>query len=164
MFNRPGVGGAVLQTPLSWIDSVNHWSFSSKYSKHHKSQTVRARDLQFWHNVNHLLCVMCQMSFVMCHMSYVTYHMSHVTCPMLQFFSYLILYMYIYLFYVYIFGWQIGGTTWWRVCYKLSVLSSLGLSDVSIINCFTICYLSLWLTVTFFFVIVETSGYIKQLK
>ena len=76
------------------------------------------------------------MSFVMCHMSYVTYHMSHVTCPMLQLVSYLILYMYIYLFYVYIFGWQVGGTTWWRVCYKLSVSSSFGLSDISKINFF----------------------------
>ena len=50
--------GAVLQTPPSLIDSVSQSAFSSKYSKHHNSQTVKARDLKLWHNVNHLLFVM----------------------------------------------------------------------------------------------------------
>ena len=36
-------------------------------SKHHNSQTVRARDLKFWHNVCHPLCVMCHLSRVTCH-------------------------------------------------------------------------------------------------
>ena len=47
VFNRPGVAGAVLQIPPSLIDSVSNSSFPSKYSKHHNSQTVRARDLKF---------------------------------------------------------------------------------------------------------------------
>ena len=53
------------------INSFIHWvtesSFFSKTSKYHKSQTVRARDMNFWDNVHHPL-------FVMCHMSCVAYH------------------------------------------------------------------------------------------
>ena len=49
------------------------------------SQTVRARDLQFWHNNPHALCVMCpevtcQVSHVRCHMSIVLCHVPHVPC------------------------------------------------------------------------------------
>ena len=51
IFNRPGVARAVLQTPLWLIISVSESAFSSKSSKYHKSQTVRARDLKFWENV-----------------------------------------------------------------------------------------------------------------
>ena len=47
------------------------------------SQTLRARDLQFLHDIHHTLVAMClvshvrcHMSLVMCHMSLVTYHMS----------------------------------------------------------------------------------------
>ena len=43
-FNRPSVSGAVLQTPLSYIKSP----FSSKLSKHHYAQNVRARELKLW--------------------------------------------------------------------------------------------------------------------
>ena len=43
-------------------------------SNHHNFQTVRARDLKFWHNVHHPICVMCHMSRVTCHMSCVTCH------------------------------------------------------------------------------------------
>ena len=50
VFNRPGVAGAVLQTPSSFIE----WSFSSKSSKQFLSQTVRARELTFWENVYHM--------------------------------------------------------------------------------------------------------------
>ena len=46
-------------------------SFSSKYSQHHKSQTVRDRDLKFWHNVHY-------QSWDMCHVAHVTCHVSHV--------------------------------------------------------------------------------------
>ena len=51
------------------IPWLSHPTFSSKSSKHHKSQTVRARDLTFLHNVHHLTHVMCHMSSVMCQFS-----------------------------------------------------------------------------------------------
>ena len=55
----------------STISIVTHWLNNSSFveisSKHHNSQTVRARDLTFWHNVLHPLCVMCHLSHVMCH-------------------------------------------------------------------------------------------------
>ena len=64
------------------IHSFTDWliksSFSSKSSKHHKSQTIGARDLEFLHNV-HVSCVTCPGSPVTC---------------------------------------QIGGASWWRVCYQ----------------------------------------------
>ena len=56
------------------------WPFSSKSSKHHNSKTVWSRDLKYWNNVHHPLCVMCHVSCVMCHMSHVMCHMSPVTC------------------------------------------------------------------------------------
>ena len=43
LFNRPGVVGAVLQTPLSLITSLAESPFSSKPSKYRHTQTVRAR-------------------------------------------------------------------------------------------------------------------------
>jgi len=46
--------------------------------KHHHSQTIRARDLTFWHNVHHLSRVMCHVSHVNCHLSPVTRHLSHL--------------------------------------------------------------------------------------
>ena len=57
------------------------------------SQTVRARDLQFSHNIHFTLCVQClmsgvtyQVSHVRCHMSLVMCHVScvmcHVSCVM----------------------------------------------------------------------------------
>ena len=47
IFNRPGVAGAVLQTPSSLIDSVSESAFSSQSSRYHKSQSRRARELKF---------------------------------------------------------------------------------------------------------------------
>ena len=46
--NRPGVAGAVLQRASSFIHSWINSSFSSRSSKHHNSQTLRARGLIFW--------------------------------------------------------------------------------------------------------------------
>ena len=54
---RPSVAGAVLETPLS------------PSSKHHKSQTIRSRDLKLLHNALHLSHVTCHVSHVRCHMS-----------------------------------------------------------------------------------------------
>ena len=46
------------------------------------TQTMRARDLQFWHNVHQPLCVTWHMSFPTCHMSGVRCKVSHVSCHM----------------------------------------------------------------------------------
>ena len=74
-------------------------STSSKYSQHHESQTVRARELKFWENVHHVWSVTCHVSRVTCHVSHVTCHLSPVTC----FFSFFFLTFYHYYFYIYIF-------------------------------------------------------------
>ena len=43
------------------------WSFRLESSRHCLSQTVRARELKLWENVNPLPCVTCHMSHVICH-------------------------------------------------------------------------------------------------
>ena len=53
-------------TPV--IDSVSKWSFSSKSSKHHHSQTVGATNLKYWHNGHHCTCYV---SCVTCHVFFV---------------------------------------------------------------------------------------------
>ena len=65
--NRPGVAGAVLQTH----SSLRRSSFSSKSSEHLHSQTVRAREIQFWEK-DHL-----PPPPVTCHVSHVGCHVSH---------------------------------------------------------------------------------------
>ena len=64
--NRPGVAGAVLQTPS--LLSVGH-PFVQISSK----QTGRARELIFWEKV-HLPPATCHVACGMCHMSCVTCH------------------------------------------------------------------------------------------
>ena len=65
------------------------------------------------------------MSFVMYHMSHITCRISHVLCHMSLFF-----YFFIYFFLFIYFSRQIGGASWWRVCYQLSVELSCGLSEL----------------------------------
>ena len=60
MFKRPGVAGAVLQTPLSLTESFSH----SSLEEHLHSKFVRARERKF--TSPHLSCVTCPMSHVMC--------------------------------------------------------------------------------------------------
>ena len=72
IFYRPGVAGAVYKH-LGHLFIMQ--CFSSKSSKHHKSQTVRARELKFWKNVHPLKHFTCQMSSVTCHMSCIMCHM-----------------------------------------------------------------------------------------
>ena len=55
------------QTPHNSV--VSQSSFSSRSSKHHKSQTSIAIDLKFLYNTHHLSRVMCHMSCVMSHLS-----------------------------------------------------------------------------------------------
>ena len=81
IFNSPGVAGAVLQTPSSFIQWFIKWCFVQIFSKDCLSQTVRAGELIFWENVHPTPYVTCHVSHVMC-------HMSHVTCN-LYIFSYL---------------------------------------------------------------------------
>ena len=73
--NRPVIAGAVLQTPLSLINSVSLSAFYSQYSRYHKSQTIIDRELKF---LEKFTPATCHMSRVMCHMSRVTCHMSDV--------------------------------------------------------------------------------------
>ena len=76
--------GSVIESPcpcvcLSVCYSVPSGAvFLERSSSHHNFHTVRARDLKFWHNVHHPLCVTCHMSRVTCHVSRVTCHVSHV--------------------------------------------------------------------------------------
>ena len=55
----------------SLIHSLSQWYFSSKPSKHHYTQTERARELTFWENghAHHLSHIMYQVSCVMCQVS-----------------------------------------------------------------------------------------------
>ena len=60
---------------INWsIDYLNEQSFSPKSSKHRKSRTIRARDLNFCTQCSqpvmcHVSCVTCQVSCVRCHVS-----------------------------------------------------------------------------------------------
>ena len=47
VFNRPGVAGAVLQSPPSLIKTLIKSWFVEIYSKYCYSQTIRARELKF---------------------------------------------------------------------------------------------------------------------
>ena len=67
VFNRAGVAGTVLQTPPSPIKWVGQQSFSSRSSKHHNYQSVKARQLTFWDNIHSH-----QLWHVRCHVSCVT--------------------------------------------------------------------------------------------
>ena len=88
VFKRPGVAGAVLQSPPSfnWVSNPS----VQISSKHCQSQTGKARQLKFFENVHprYVSCVLCHVSCVTCHVSPVTCHMSH------------------------------GGASWWRVSYQ----------------------------------------------
>ena len=78
VFNRPGVAGAILQTPPSLINYLIESPFSPKPSKHHYTQTMRDRELTFWENIIPLPCVTCKMSCVTCQVSCVGCHVELV--------------------------------------------------------------------------------------
>ena len=46
VINRPSVAEPVLQSPSTFTDLSSQSSFSSKFSKHHKSQISLASDLK----------------------------------------------------------------------------------------------------------------------
>ena len=84
IINRPGVAGAIHQTPSALVNYFSKSAFVEISSKHLHSQFVRAKELKFLENVHrtmyHMSHVMCHVSWVMGHMSHLTSHMSHVTC------------------------------------------------------------------------------------
>ena len=84
-FNRPGVAGAVLQTPSPIIQSVSQSVNLFLPILSYLIIICKAWELGNWnfermftpHNMSH---VMYHMSHVMCHVSHVTYHMSCFFC------------------------------------------------------------------------------------
>ena len=134
IFNRPGVAGVVLQTPLSLIHWLSEWAFSSKPSNHHYTQTIRARKLKLWDNVHLPPCVICHVSNVLCHVSGVRCHMSGVTCQVSNVKKKNLD--------------KVVKLVWWRVCYQRGlprpVLVSIYFLSLSLVNGETIqwrvCY------------------------
>ena len=62
VINRPGVAGAVLQSPPSLTVQISF--------EHCQSQIRRARELKFWENVHPTIYVMCHVSCVTCHKNF----------------------------------------------------------------------------------------------
>ena len=134
VFNRPGVAGAVIQSPLSLIKWVSNPLVQISF-KHYHSQTWRARELKFWESVHPTICVKCHVSCVMCHVSPVTCHVSAVTC---------IIFFLVYLLIFYVpkkIFWKknghSGGASRWRVCYQRGLPR--------------LVYISLWFGFWYFF-------------
>ena len=57
-------------------------SFSSRFSNHFPTKTLKARELKLLENFHLPPCVTCHMSHVMCHMSCVMCYLSCVPCHM----------------------------------------------------------------------------------
>ena len=57
-----------------FIHSFMECSFSSRSPRNHKSQIIRAREMDFWENVHPPLYVTCHKSHGLCQVSGVTYH------------------------------------------------------------------------------------------
>ena len=110
--NRPGVDGAVLQTPPWLINSFIEWFLSQNIF--YTISNTKPEELESWNFErifipHYVSCVMLHMSCVTCHLSCVKCHVSPVTCPNI----------YIFFFcFTLIFFWQSGGASWWRVCYQ----------------------------------------------
>ena len=58
----------------NWMYIINNVTSSMSLFNH--SQIIRARDMTFWHNVHHILCVICLVSHVRCRMSLIRSHLS----------------------------------------------------------------------------------------
>ena len=76
--NTPIVLRAVPQPPLSLFNSFIDASILPQSSKHHNFQTVWARKMTFFLNVDQPLSVTFHMSHGIWHMSHVKCHVSHV--------------------------------------------------------------------------------------
>ena len=78
------------QQPVSWYTWSENWItdlcdyfinslvLCENIFKHCLSQTVRARELTFWHNVHLKPCVTCHVSHVPCHMSLLIFFVNKV--------------------------------------------------------------------------------------
>ena len=77
LIKRPGIAGAVLQTPVSFIHSLINYLSQSSFvkisSSNLQSQTLKARELKAQKKVHLPTLVTCHMSCVSCHMSQVTF-------------------------------------------------------------------------------------------
>ena len=90
-------------------------AFSSKFTQHNKSQTVKARNQNFFKRM-FKTPTMCHMSGVICHVSYVTCHMSFVICHVSGVtFNFFLLQ-------------SIGPLGWWFLNVEMSVCESVCLS------------------------------------
>ena len=82
IINRPGVAGAVLQSPLLLIHSFNNW-FSDPFPPNLQNiRTPKPEELGSWNFERmftpHHLWIVCQVSGVTCQVSHVRCHMSGV--------------------------------------------------------------------------------------
>ena len=105
---RPGLAGPVLPTASGFIHWLTKSPFSSKPSKHHYTQTVRARKLKFLNNIHprtmsqvsgvtcHMWGVVCHVSGIRCHLSPV---MCEVSCVMCQASSVCVMFFFFFLFF-----------------------------------------------------------------
>ena len=126
VFNRPGVAGAVLQTPLSLIHSIIHKVTrpfpSNLQNTFLHSQTVWARYLKLWENVQFPTCVSC-------HMSRVTYHMSDVVRCQMSHFSFFFLFLFLS-----------GAAFWWRVSYRWGLPRLVSWRETAFFPMYEICF------------------------
>ena len=87
LVNRPGVAGAVLQSPPLLIDSLTDWLSDPLVqisSNHCQSQTGKERTEILRECSSH---TMCNVSYVTCHLPCVPCHVSPVTCNFFFFYS-----------------------------------------------------------------------------
>ena len=93
LFNRAGVARAVLQSPLSFINSLINWVTAPLVQISSKPCNPKPEQLGSWKFKRmfisqYVSCVMCHVSRVTCPMSHVTCHLSPVTCNFFYFFIY----------------------------------------------------------------------------
>ena len=80
MFTTPCVSGVTCHVSNVMCHLSTVTCHLSRVTCRHYLQSVRARDLKFWDNAHHPLCVRCHRSCAMWHVSSVTCHMSHFSC------------------------------------------------------------------------------------
>ena len=81
VFNRPGVVGAVLKTPLWLTQSVSHhFPPNLQNMINPKPQELGGWNLERILNPHNMSLVTCHVSHVTCHLSRFTFRMSHLTC------------------------------------------------------------------------------------
>ena len=85
--NRPGVAGAVLQTPLKLFIWIINWAIHHFPPDLQITFPPKPKELGSWHFERLFTPTMCHMYVtyhvpcVLCYVSHVTRHISHVMCP-----------------------------------------------------------------------------------